>query len=104
MEAKEVRILEEKPLYTKVTAIQHLMTRRLNNPLYITLEFYKDGIIAEHPDTESWAEGETEYEAIDGLRYEIEDLYDDLKEIPDEELGRNPLRWKRFLLSIVGEE
>ena len=100
METKNV-FVEEKPVYTKVTAIQYLATLKLNNPIYVTLEIYEDGILAEHPDTESWAEGDTEYEAIDGLRTEIEALYKHLIDAPDENLGRNPLRWKKFLLSIV---
>jgi hypothetical protein len=92
------QLLDSKPLYSQVVAIQRLFKYPLLNPIYITIETYSDGIIAEHPDTESWAEGETEYEAIDNLRIEIEALYEDLREIPDDKLGRNPLQWKRFLL------
>ncbi len=67
------------------------------------MEIYADEIIARHPDTESWASGETYYEAIDGLRYELEDLFSFLKETPDEKLGRNPLLWKILLISELEE-
>ncbi|MBC8205044.1 hypothetical protein ISS30_08655 [bacterium] len=103
MEAKEIQSLIENPTYTKVMVIQRLINYKLKDPLYINLEIYPDGIIAEHTDTESWAEAETEYEAIDGLRIEIEDLYEHLKNTPDEQLGRNPLSWKRLLNSCVEE-
>lgn len=100
METKNLYI-EEKPVYTKVTAIQRLNSYILKQPLYITLEIYEDEALAEHPDTESWATGESDFDAIDGIRYEIEDLYNHLKETPDENLGRKLLQWKRLLLSIV---
>ena len=103
MEAKEIQSLIEKPLSTKITAIQRLMNYKLNSPFYINLEIYPDSVIAEHTDTESWAEAETEYEAIDGLRIEIEDLYEHLKTTPNEQLGRNPLSWKRLLNSCIEE-
>ncbi|MBC8205490.1 hypothetical protein ISS30_08645 [bacterium] len=96
-------IIEEIPLYTKVDVIQSLYPLKLNSPIYFTLEEYSDGVIAQNSETESCASAETEFEAVEGLRNEIIALYRDLKNMPDEELGKKPLRWKKFLCSIISE-
>ena len=100
MELKE-QIIEEKPLFSKTVAIQRLINYTLKSPLYVNVEFYKDYVFAEHLDTESWAEGEDDYDAIDGLRMEIEALYKHLKKTPDEKLGRNLLSWKKLLIAAI---
>jgi hypothetical protein len=94
-------ILEEKPLFSKSVPIQRLVNYNLKAPLYVNVEYYADMVFAEHLDTESWAEGEDDYDAINGLRMEIESLYKHLKRTPDSKLGRNLLSWKRLLTSVV---
>ncbi len=94
-------ISEIKPQKTKIVAIQNLISYRLNEALYITIEYYDDEIIATHPDTESWASGDTEFEAIDGLKYEIEDLFHHLMETSDENLSPKLIRWKKHLVFLV---
>ena len=90
------QILDEKPIYSKIVAIQRLVNYKIKNPVYVSLEFFLDMVHADHLDTESWSEGENEYQALDGLRFEIEDLFNHLKETPDAELGDNLPRWKFF--------
>lgn len=103
METKTIETGEAIPLYTKLDVIQTLYPLNLKSPIYFTLEIYSDEIIARHTDTESWASAENEFEAIEGLRKEITDLYFDLKDTPDDKLGKLPLRWKKFLCSIITE-
>ncbi len=102
-ETEVIPILDENPVFTKTIAIQRLINYNLKSPLYVNVEFYKDYVFAEHLDTESWAEGEDDYLAVDGLRMEIEALYKHLKKTPANKLGRNLLSWKKLLESVIEE-
>ena len=95
------QLIDEKPLFSKTVAIQRLIKYILKSPLYINVEYYPEYVFAEHIDTESWAEGADDYDAINGLRMEIEALYKHLKKTPDEKLGKNLLSWKRLLSSVI---
>ena len=97
----EDQLLREKPIYSKIVAIQRLPNYNLKNPVYVSLEFFPDIVHADHFDTESWAEGENEYEALDGIRFEIEDLYEHLCEMPDVKLGDKLKSWKRLLANMI---
>ena len=100
MELKE-QIIEEKPLFTKTVAIQRLANYTLKMPLYISLEFFEDMVHADHLDTESWAEGDDDYDAIDGIRLEIECLYKFLSETPNEKLSEKFISWKKLLIAAI---
>jgi len=73
----------------------------LKKPIYISIEFEKNVVIASLDDIEAFAYAETEFEAIDCLRDEIVDLYEDLKNEKKENLGRLPQRWLIYLEEII---
>jgi hypothetical protein len=52
-------------------------------------------------DLNVYSTGDTQEEAIRGLKSLLLDLYDDLSRKPDEQLGPEPLRQKRFLIEHI---
>ena len=91
------------PNNTKIITINNLISYKLREAVYISLDYYDDEVIATHYDTESYASGKTEFDAIEGLKYEIEDLFNHLIETADENLSPRFQRWKKFLLSFLLE-
>ena len=73
---------------------------RLNTPVYITLEFEKDKVIASFDDIEAFSWADTEFEATDQLCEEIIQFYEDLK-ADKENLGPLPQKWFEYLEEIV---
>lgn len=72
----------------------------LKKPLYITIEIEKDIIIASLEDIEAFAYADTEFEAIDQLREEIINIYEDLQK-GRENLGKLPKKWLAFLEEFI---
>lgn len=74
-------------------------------PILITIEEYisEDNVIACFPEVEVFGEGVTEAEAITNLKQGILDLYDELDEIPKEELGNLPSSWQKILRKIISK-
>jgi hypothetical protein len=72
----------------------------LKFPLYITLEFEEDKVLASFDDLEAFAYADTEFEAIDRLREEVVQLYEDLQE-DRENLGPLPEKWLQYLEEII---
>ena len=99
----DVDELDIKPSSTKIITINSLISFRLRESFYISLEYYDDEIIAWHYDTESYASGKIEFEAIEGLKNELEDLFKYLINTPDEELCFCIQRWKKLLLYALVE-
>jgi len=58
---------------------------------------------ADHLDTETWVEGDTDYEALDGIRLELESLYKFLVEKPDTQLSGKFKSWKKLLINAIEE-
>ena len=73
----------------------------LIHPIPIVLEESEDEVVASFPETETFAVGSTESEAIMNLKSAITELYSDLSETPHEQLGRLPLSWLRTLKRIM---
>ena len=75
----------------------------LIEPILITIEEYasEENVIACFPEVEVFGEGATEIEAIINLKLAILDLYDELDEIPEENLGYVPLSWSRILNNLI---
>ncbi len=73
----------------------------LIHPIPIVLEESEDEVVASFPETETFAVGSTESEAIMNLKSAITELYSDLSETPHEQLGRLPLSWFRTLKRIM---
>lgn len=73
----------------------------LLQPIDIILKIYEDEVIALIPELEIYGEGETEMEAVKDLKLEILDLYDDMNEMDDDELGEDPKMWKKAINKLV---
>lgn len=73
---------------------------QLLHPIPVFIETEGDIVIANYYATESYGYGDTEYEAIDDLRLELVDLYEDLLADVDH-LGPLPQKWWNHLQMIV---
>ena len=73
----------------------------LLEPLNVIIKIYKKGTIALIPDLELYAEGNNEIESINNLKMELLDLFDDLNDMDDEELGDDPKNWKKTLNRLI---
>lgn len=73
----------------------------LTTPLDVTVEIHQDEVVALIPDLELYGEGRNQIEAINELKLELLDLYDDLEEMTNEELGEYPQAWKKTLQRLV---
>ncbi len=72
----------------------------LKRPIYITVEYEKNTVIASFDDIEAFAYADTEYEALNSLCEEIINLYEDL--IDDRNnLGLLPEKWLKYLEEII---
>ncbi len=68
---------------------------KLTKPLPVTIEFYDNEVLASLQEYELCSEAKTSFEAVHDLKLQILDLYDELSETPDEELGDEMLAWKK---------
>ncbi len=75
----------------------------LTTPIPIIIEEYAsdEPILARFPEAELFGEGATESEAIDNLKSEILDLFDELSEMDSQEMGKLPLSWRRILEQLI---
>jgi hypothetical protein len=73
----------------------------LNQPVDVVIQIHVDEVIAVFPELELYGEGENEMEAIEDLKHELLDLYDDLNGMADETLGDKPKEWKRILKVLI---
>ena len=72
----------------------------LKAPIYITLEFEEDKVIASFEDIEAFSYADTTSEAIDLLSSEIIQIFEDLME-DKEDLGSLPKKWLQCLEEII---
>ena len=73
----------------------------LRSPVFITLEFAENEVIASLDDIEAFSHADTEFEAINQLCEEVVQLYEDLK-ADRENLGLLPQKWLQYLEEIIG--
>ena len=73
----------------------------LKIPIDIILEVYSDETIAIFPDLEIYGEGRNPIEAINELKYELIDLFDDLNEMEENDLHSTPQTWKITINNII---
>lgn len=73
----------------------------LVEPINVIIKIFKDETIALIPDLELYAEGGNEIDSINNLKIELLDLFDDLNDMEDEELGVDPLNWKKTLNRLI---
>lgn len=76
---------------------------QLSEPLLITIEEYQseETVIASFPELEVFGEGFTESEAITNLKFAILDLFDELNDSPENELGELPKNWLNVLRKVI---
>jgi len=72
----------------------------LRIPVYITMEFEENRVIASFDDIEAFSYADTESEAIDQLCEEIVQLYGELQE-EKETLGPLPRKWLQYLETVI---
>ncbi len=94
--------LEKTPLIvaTKIHDLA-LDNYRLKKPIDAIIKFYPNEVLAVIPDLEIVGEGNNEIEALNDLKLELIDLFDDLKDIPENKLGKYPKSWKKIITSII---
>lgn len=76
----------------------------LKRPLFFLIEEYEgdDEVVARIPELQAAGFGSTEIQAINELKTLLGELYQDLIETPDENLGKLPSQWKRILQEVIG--
>lgn len=72
----------------------------LKYPIYITIEYEKDNVIASFDDVEAFAYSDNEFEAVDMLCKEIVVLYEDLED-NGANLGPLPQQWFSILKNFI---
>jgi hypothetical protein len=72
----------------------------LKAPIYVTLEFEEDKVIASFDDIEAFSYADTASEAINLLSDEIIQIFEDLLE-DKENLGSLPRKWLQYLEEII---
>jgi hypothetical protein len=93
--------LREKPI-TKQTELYEMdETLEVIRPIPVVIEEYKDEVIATFPEIEVFGAGLSEAEAIIDLKKKIREIFFELEEVSENELGKIPLSWKRVLLKVV---
>ncbi len=101
---KRVKKLEKNPSIIKININDlQLNNYRLQKPVEAILKFYPKEVLAVIPDLEIFGEGNNEVEAVNDLKLELLDLFDDLKDIPEKKLGKYPKSWKKIITSIIRE-
>lgn len=101
---ERVENLEKNPTIVKIKINDLLIENyRLKRPIEAILKFYPDEVLAVIPELEIFGEGNTEIEAISELKLELLDLFDDLKDITDEKLGKFPKSWKKIITLLIKE-
>ena len=73
----------------------------LRMPLVAIIQHDEDEVGARIPEFSASGFGATESDAIADLKEELGALYLELSEIPDDELGQIPKRWKRGLENLA---
>ena len=102
----EPTVFEKKTTYAPPAAIVQIFSLpaaeyELNQPITVILKIYDDEVISLIPDLALHGEGDNEIEAVNDLKMQLLDLYDDLNEMDDDELGEEPKAWKRTLNKLI---
>jgi hypothetical protein len=96
------KILRKIETNFKIVPINSLRNRQytLKSPIYITIEYENEQVIASFDDIEAFAYSDNEFEAVDMLCEEIVILYKDLIE-NQENLGLLPRKWLSILHNFI---
>lgn len=93
--------LKEKPVTKQIELLEIDETLEVIRPIWVVLEEYEDEVIASFPEIEAFGVGLCEAEAIMNLKDKVKEIFFELEETNDDELGKLPLGWKRILLKVV---
>jgi hypothetical protein len=87
------------PLYTRSVPIHDLNseTLSLKEPIQVEIEVYGEETLAKVVELELWASENTESEALVSIKSAICELWNELREMNDQPMGRLPRMWKRIL-------
>jgi hypothetical protein len=87
------------PVFVRSVPIHGLNTDAfdLAGPIQVEIEHYPDEVISKVPELDLWASEPTESEALLSIKKAICDLWEELRDEPDSELGAMPRMWKRIL-------
>lgn len=96
---KLMHFVEKKYRIIPINSLPH-SKYSLKTPIYISIEFTDNEVLASLDDIEAFSVAETEYEAIGRLCEEIIQVYEDL--IADRDnLGVLPQKWLQHLENII---
>lgn len=93
--------LSERPVIKGTLLFEIDESFEVLHPIPIVIEEYKSEVIAAFPEIEVFGSGDVEAEAIINLKSEIKDLYIEIINTPEKELGQLPLKWKRILGKVI---
>jgi len=100
--AELVALINEQPLIAAIE-IRDLGSERylLKEPITIISEQYQEEVITKWPELELFGSGRSFPEAIQNLKNEIIELYEDLTNSKREELGKLPKMWSKILKKVI---
>lgn len=84
---------------SEIVTINLLQQYRLNTPLTAIIEYDEEGFVANLVDIPIYGTGSDRTEALQTLKLQIEDVYDELME--DDNFSDEWLNYKRFLLDVI---
>lgn len=76
-------------------------TLEVLKPIQIAIEEYDDEVFANVDEAGVYGAGVNEADAILDLRNEIKTVFSDLNNADDDNLGKLPLDWKRYLNAMI---
>lgn len=74
---------------------------KLKRPIELRLEIFSDETLSIIPELELYGEGDTETDSLEDIKAELIDLYEYIKKVPTEKLGRDPKAWKNIIDTII---
>jgi len=100
--AEGIKNIQERPIAYN-TQLHDLGDKKykLRKQINIVIEVHEDEVIAKFPELEVYGSGNTESEAILGLKEEMIALYIELSATSEKELGRLPKMWRRILKQLI---
>ena len=97
----ELEELREKPITKQTQLVEIGEGLEVISPIPVVIEEYNDEVIASFAEIEAFGAGSCEAESIADLKKKIREIFFELEEVDDDELGKLPLSWKRVLLKVV---
>ena len=91
---------KRKKIIKKITILDNTGYKLLE-PFLVKFSFENNELIGEIKELELYAFGKSEIEIMNELKLDIIDLYEYYSEFEDNELGKDPLKWKKILLKKI---